>query len=250
MPKNSSNSQFTRTIEFLSPEGFEKLQNSTVVIVGLGGVGSHATMALARSGVGSFRLVDCDQVTPTSLNRHAVALPSDVDLLKVDVVGRYIQAINASAQVQTSALFAHTDTMDSILEGQPDFVVDAIDSLNPKVALLRACSERNIPVVTSMGASSRRDPSLVRVAPLDQTQVCPLAKHVRKRLRRQGVAPDMMAVFSIETPVPALPPDESEPRYDQGRIRNRLPSLAMLPGIFGYALASVVIQSIAGYPNQ
>jgi tRNA A37 threonylcarbamoyladenosine dehydratase len=212
----------------------------------MGGVGSHAALALARSGVGRLLLVDFDEVTPSSLNRHAVAVAADLGRSKAAVTAERISALCADLQVEVVKSFVDAETVSSLLTDTPDFVVDAIDSLNPKVTLLAACVERGLAVVSSMGASSRVDPTQVSIAPLDRTQVCPLARQVRKRLRRRDVPLErVIAVYSTEEPRGVLPPDASEPRLERGRVRNALPSLCTLPGVFGYTLASVVIGELA-----
>ena len=252
MPDDSSASkgpevppQFTRTVDMLGLEGFERLRRAFVVVVGLGGVGSHAAVALARSGVGRLRLVDFDDVTWSSLNRHAVATPDDVGQLKVEVVGRFVERIHPRLVVEPVDAFFDADSADALLAGEPDVVVDAIDGLTPKVALLRSCVEQGLSVVSSMGAAARSDPSKVRVGPIFESQGCPLARKVRQRLRRLGVTGGITAVYSVEPGRDPLPPDETEARLDRGRVRNRLPSLSTIPGIFGYALASVVIRDLA-----
>jgi len=258
MPSSSSAStdglsQFSRTVDLLGAEGFARLRRAFVVVIGLGGVGSHAAVGLARAGLGRLRLVDFDAVTATSLNRHAVALPEHVGRPKAQVVADFVARIHPSIEVDAREAFFHDDTAAELLGGDPDLVLDAIDSLNPKVALLEACTARGLAVVTSLGASSRTDPGKVRVAPLDQTRGCPLGKALRKRLRRRGVdLSRVTAVHSIERPGPTLPPDGGEGWYGDGRPRNRLPSLSTLPGVFGYAAANAAILAIAraGHPEQ
>lgn len=237
--------RFARTIDMLGLDGFERLRSSFVVVMGLGGVGSHAAVALARSGIGRIRLVDFDTVTESSLNRHAVACPGDVGRDKVELVAARMRAINPDLEVEECRAFFHEETADALLAGPPDYVVDAIDSLTPKVVLLKSCGERGIPVIGCMGASARRDPSLVRVGLLGETQGCPLARMLRKRLRKQGVALDIPVVYSTEPAGAVLPPDDAEERYERGRVRNRLPSLPTLPAMFGNAAAQVVIEALS-----
>ena len=251
MPKSSSPSiedlaQFSRTVDLLGQEGFDRLRRAFVVVIGLGGVGSHAAVGLARAGVGRLRLVDFDAITATSLNRHAVALPEHVGRPKAQVVADHIARIHPSIEVDPRESFFHEDTANDLLGGEPDCVVDAIDSLNPKVGLLETCAGRGLTVVTSLGASSRVDPGKVRVSRLDQSRGCPLGKALRKRLRRREVdLAKIIAIHSIEQPAPTLPPDDSEGWYGDGRRRNRLPSLSTLPGVFGYAAANAAILAIA-----
>lgn len=237
--------QLTRTVDMLGEKGVRRLLASRVVVVGLGAVGSHAAVALARSGVGWFRLVDFDVVTHSSLNRHAVATLDDIDRLKVRVVAEQLRRLLGGVGVDERETFLDGESVGEVLAGDIDYVIDAIDSLGPKVTLLDECLRSGIPVVSSMGAASRSDPTQLEIATLDQTYACPLAKHLRKRLRRRSAELERVtAVFSSERPVAPLPPDESDPRLERGRVRNRLPSLSTLPAIFGNAAASVVIREL------
>lgn len=251
MPSPSSPSAeaagaFTRNIDLVGEEGFRRLRASRVAVLGLGGVGSHAAVALARAGIGHVRLVDFDKVTASGLNRHAVARLEDVGQPKVEVVGQQLRAIAPEMTVEQVPLFFHEESMEEILGGGLDMVVDAIDSFTPKVVLLSRCVARALPVVSSMGASARVDPTLMRVGDLSETRVCPLARAVRKALAKKGVRSGVTCVFSEEAPLPPLPPDDNDEVLPRGRTRNRLPSLSVMPGIFGYAVAGQVIQRLAG----
>lgn len=242
--------RFDRTRELLGDGAFSKLRSASVTVIGLGGVGAHTALALARSGVGALTLVDCDLVTPTSLNRSPVALPGDVGRPKAEVLAGHFATSCPDTRITALQLFFHLDTAGEVLDLEPDVVVDAIDSLNPKAALLECCLAKGIPVVSSMGASGRTDPSLVRTGDLSETAGCPLARHLRKYLRRRGVIGEIPCVWSVE---PAgnrtLPPDLEGLPQERGRLRNRIPSSIVMPGIFGYALASLVIRLLsAGSP--
>ena len=256
MPRASSTSpedlsQFARTVDMLSTAGFERLRRASVVVIGLGGVGSHAAMGLARAGIRRLRLVDFDEITISSLNRHAVALPEDVGRPKARVVAEVIGRLHPSIEAEAREQFFHEDTAAEILAGEPDCVIDAIDSLNPKVALLQTCVDRGLSVITSLGASSRTDPGKVRVDRLDRSRGCPLGKALRKRLRRRRVdLTRITAVYSIEQPGPTLPPDDEDGWYGEGRPRNRLPSLSTMPGVFGYAAANTALLAIARPANE
>lgn len=252
MRKSSSDStdkaqdMFARTIDLLGEEGFRALEEARVLVVGLGGVGSHAAVALARVGVGKLRLVDFDDVTWSSLNRHACAVRSDVGKPKVDVLRRFLSEVNPALDIDTQKVFFHDDTADAVFSGSWDLVLDAIDSVTPKIALLRQCVERRLPVVSSMGASARTNPTLLRVGDINETRVCPLARVIRRGLRQHGIRSGIRAVYSIEAPLSPLPPEECEETLKRGRVRSRLPSLSALPGIFGYAVAAVAIGELSG----
>jgi tRNA A37 threonylcarbamoyladenosine dehydratase len=252
MPSDSSGSdlpleRFSRTVDFLGEEGFSRLRRAFVVIVGLGGVGSHAALALARAGIGRLRLVDCDDVVWSNLNRHAVATVSDVGQKKAKVVEKHLCHIQPEIDIDPVHAFFNADTAPELLGGSPDFVIDAIDGLSTKVHLLRYCVENGLKVVSSMGASSRSNPAKVRVADISRTAMCPLARLVRRRLRRQGIDRGVTAIYSEEQARKPLPPDQGDPPVGGGRVRNRQPSLSTMPGIFGYAAANEVILRLAGF---
>jgi len=200
--------------------------------------------------VGRIRLVDFDQVTASGLNRHAVARLADVGLAKVQVVGDHLRAIAPELQLEQQQVFFHEDTADALLGDGLDMLVDAIDSFTPKVTLLAACVERGLPVISSMGASARTDPTLLRVGDLSETRVCPLARAVRRGLSKRGIKRGITCVYSEEAPLPPLPPDEGDEVMQRGRVRNRLPSLSVMPGVFGYAAAGAAILRLAGVDPQ
>jgi tRNA threonylcarbamoyladenosine dehydratase len=238
--------RFDRVVDFLGEEEFQKVRNASIAVIGLGGVGCHAAIALARSGIGKLLLVDHDLLTETSLNRNPIAGPDDCGLFKTDILTKQLRESCPHTSIDTMNSFFHSDTADSILDPAPDAVVDAIDSLNPKAALLEYCVIHRIPVFSSMGASGRRDPSLVRTGDLSDTRGCPLAKQLRKYLRKRGVSGGISCVYSIE---PAgdhsLPPDMDDLILEKGRVRNRIPSLIVMPGIFGYTLAGMVLDHLS-----
>jgi len=237
--------RFTRTVDLYGAEGFARIRAAAVTVVGLGGVGSHAALAVARSGIGALHLIDFDAVTESSLNRLTAAGPADVGLPKVDVVARHLATSCPDTRTRVSAEFFQADAAARLLAPPCDLVIDAIDSLNPKVALLAYCVHHGLPVVSSMGAAGRRDVAKVRVDDIADTRGCPLARRVRRLLRLAGVATGIACVYSIEPGVGALPPDEEEPQLGPGRVRRHLPSSIALPGIFGYGLASVALDRIA-----
>ena len=238
---------FGRTIDLLGEAAFARLNAAFVVVVGLGGVGSHAAVALARAGTGRLRLIDVDVVTESSLNRHACAVRADVGRQKTHVVRDYLRAIRPDMEIECFETFFHDHSAAELLSGSPDYVLDAIDSLNPKVALLEYCVRNGLKVVSSMGASGRTDPTLLEVADIRCTKKCPLARFVRRRLRNRGINEGIECVFSTQEAADPLPPqdDEDDNHYWRGRKRNRLPSLSTMPGIFGYSCAGVIIKRIA-----
>ncbi|MFA6689450.1 MAG: tRNA threonylcarbamoyladenosine dehydratase [Sphaerochaetaceae bacterium] len=245
--------RFLRISRLLGEDVVEILHGKFVVIVGLGAVGGYALEALTRSGIGRLRLVDFDTVSVTNLNRQILALESTIGRKKVDVAKERVLDINPEAQVQALEAFAHEQTLSEILAGEPDLVIDAIDSLNPKCALLQGTYERGIPLISSMGAALRRDPSLVRTADLMDTWGCPLARQVRTNLRKRGVGRGIQVVFSPELVRFAYRPPEEEEHadfneqiIDRGRRRNVLGSLPTVTGIFGLTLAHLALDNLVG----
>lgn len=238
--------RFARTREFLGEEGFARVRAARVTVAGLGGVGSHAAVALARNGLGRLLLVDFDMVTPSSLNRSPFAGPGAVGLPKADVLRAHLGETCPDTVCECRRMFIDPSCARDLLDPAPDFLVDAIDSLNPKVALIAECLAARIPLVSSMGASRRSDPSTVRVADISLTSGCPLARKVRQHLARRGVRSGFRCVFSADAPqAPPGPPDASESLEGRGRVRRRLPGLGTIPGIFGYACASEVLTALA-----
>jgi tRNA A37 threonylcarbamoyladenosine dehydratase len=241
----SPSERFTRTIDLYGEAGFASVRSANVLICGLGGVGAHAALALARSGVGALKLVDFDLVTMSSLNRNPVAAPADVDRPKAEVLAEHLARTCPDTRVTAVREFVHDDTLEALLTPAPDLVVDAIDSLNPKLALLAHCLSSGQAVVSSMGAAGRRDVAALRSGDLWNSRGCPLASRVRKFLRRRGVTAPLPCVWSEEPPAAALPPDLSDHTLERGRVRNRLPSAIAVPGTAGYALASLALERLA-----
>ncbi len=254
--KNSSNSppsgttrpavpeRFGRTADLYGAEGFACIRAARVAVLGLGGVGGHAALALARSGVGELLLVDFDLVTASSLNRSPFAGPADVGRPKVEVAAENLARTCPDTLVDIRQEFCHAETLPGLFEPPPAWTVDAIDSLNPKVTLLAYCMQNGLPVISSMGAAARKDFTRVGVGDLSATESCPLARQVRQRLRRRGISGGFTCVYSTETQAGALPPDLGDRTYERGRVRNRLPSQMSMPGIFGYALAAIVLERL------
>lgn len=242
--------RFARTCEFYGPEAFLRIRAASVAVIGLGGVGAHAAAALARNGVGRLLVVDSDILTESSLNRSPFAGPADVGCMKAGALARHLAATCPDTSVESSEVFVDDANIEELLRFGPDLLVDSIDSLNPKVALLEACVTSGLTVVSSMGASRRQDPSCIRVDDISRTSVCPLARKVRSYLGRRGIRSGIRCVFSIEVPpVEAGPADDSELLQRRGRIRRRLPGIGPLPGIFGYACAAEALRLLSFQPR-
>lgn len=248
MSDHAAASSLTRTSAYFGAEGMARLRAATVAIVGLGGVGSHAACALARNGVGGVRLVDFDSVTASSLNRHAVATPADVGRAKVTVLGEALARINPSLAVDGRQAFFAQDSKATLLEAPLSFVIDAIDSVGPKVELLGACVAMGLPVISCLGAAGRIRGESVRLADIFDSHTCPLARMIRKRLHQAGLRAAIPAIFSPEVPCAPLPPDDQDPFLARGRRRRQLPSVGVVPAIVGYAAAGFVLRTLAGEP--
>ncbi|KAK0749228.1 hypothetical protein B0T18DRAFT_436818 [Schizothecium vesticola] len=259
--------QLARNRVFLGPEGLEKLRNAFVIIVGVGGVGSHAAAALARSGVSKLRLVDFDQVTLSSLNRHAVATLADVGIPKVQCLQRRLMAITPWVRFDLRGEKFEGKVAPSLLESwegeggqKPDFVIDAIDNIESKVELLKYCHDHDIPVISSMGAGTKSDPTRIMVGDIGTSTDDGLSRTTRRRLKLLGVTAGIPVVYSTEKmgegKAALLPVAEEE--FQKGQVGDLgplpdfrvriLPVLGTMPAVFGYTLANHIILKIAGYP--
>ncbi len=241
--------RFTRLVDFYGVDGFRRIRAARVAVVGLGGVGSHAAAALARSGIGGLLLVDFDLVTASSLNRNAAAGPADVGRPKAEVLAEHLARSCPDTAVETRREFCDAKLAPVLFDPRPDWVIDAVDGLNPKVDLLEYCVRVRLPVASSMGASAHHDVTRLRAGDLSESRICPLARQVRLRLRRRGIADGVLCVWSVEPPGAPLAPDLGDRILDRGRVRNRLPSQITVPGAFGYTLAALVLERLAGGPT-
>lgn len=217
------------------------LQKAHVLVAGCGAVGGFAIEALARSGIGHLTIVDNDVVSITNINRQLVALHSTLGQKKVDVMRKRILDIAPEIKVDIVDKLINAESVEEILTCQPDFVVDAIDSLNPKVCLIEALVKAGIPFVSSMGAAMKTRPELVRVAKMKDSYQCPLAAFIRKRLRRRDVVLDFPVVYSPERPDKAHLKMPDEVAQKSGRVRHEMGSLPTLTGIFGLTAAQVTL---------
>jgi tRNA A37 threonylcarbamoyladenosine dehydratase len=240
---------FERMALLIGEEGLAKLASQSVEIVGIGGVGSWAAEALARCGVGSFVLVDCDLIQESNINRQVHALASTLGRPKVEVMGERILDINPKARVDAVQEFFSGENGEALLRPGITFVVDAIDTLPSKVELIILAKRRGIPVISSMGAGNKLDPSRFELADLFRTSVCPLARAMRKELRARGVD-SLEVVYSREEPLHPLAMGEGG-GGGAGTVRERggkkkIGSIAFVPSAAGLLLASAVVREILG----
>jgi len=232
---------FERSLLVFGEHGLQQLNQSHVLVAGVGGVGGFVIEALARAGVGKITIVDHDVVSVSNINRQIIALHSTVGLYKVDVMKQRVADINPDCEIVSLNTFLKAADMEALFETKFDYVVDAIDSLNSKVSLVEVAYRSGLKVVSSMGAGRRIDPSKIELVDVSKTHGCGLARQFRQRLRKRGISKGIATVFSTELPMPAGPMEEIEGA--RGRVVNGTASY--MPGIFGLMLSGFVIKEIA-----
>jgi tRNA A37 threonylcarbamoyladenosine dehydratase len=237
--------QFERAGILIGDEGVERLAACHIFLAGLGGVGSWCAEALARAGIGRMTLVDHDTVAVSNINRQLPALFSTVGQTKAEVMAQRVRDINPDCDLRVVTRFIDPENVDDLLPGDVDYVVDCIDSLNCKVALIASARRRGLPIAASMGAGNKLDVTRVRVADIAKTSVCPLAREVRQRLRRLGIEKGVRCVYSDE---PGRAPRAPEPT-SHGRARAVNGTISYLPPLFGLMLAGVVIGDLLDAPS-
>ncbi len=238
---------FARTEQLLGPRAMETIKGASIAVFGLGAVGSFAVEALARTGVGRLTLVDFDRVDVSNINRQLLALHSTVGREKAELAAERVRDIHPGCQVSLKSAFINAGSLEDLLTEDLDVVVDAIDGLNSKISLLSRAVTMGLPVVSSMGAAGRTDISMIRVGDISETEVCPLARVVRRRLHRRGIFKGIRAVYSIEPPLnkqPFKPEDTVDALPDHGRSRPPIGTVVWVPGAFGLAVAGEVIRLV------
>jgi tRNA A37 threonylcarbamoyladenosine dehydratase len=231
-----------RTHILLGDEKLAKLQNAHVLVVGLGGVGAYAAEQIARAGVGQMTIVDGDIVQPSNRNRQLPALFSTQGMAKAEVVSRRLLDINPELKLTVVGTFLKDEAIPELLSTRFDYVVDAIDTLSPKVYLIMTALEKGYPLISSMGAGGKLDPSKIAVADISESYNCNLARMIRKRLSKFGIKKGFDVVFSSE-----LVPREFiiETEGEQNK-KSTVGTISYLPAVFGCFLASVVIRNLIG----
>ncbi len=228
--------RWSRTRLLIGAEACSLLAEARITVVGLGGVGSFAAEGLARCGVGNLTLVDSDRVVVSNINRQLIALTSTINQAKVDVVAKRVKDINPECKIESCAIRCNKDTIKHLLRNRPHYVVDAIDSVMDKVVLIQQCLERNIPIISAMGAGNRLDPTKFEVADISKTHTCPLARKLRHELRKVGIQEGIRVVYSREKPI----------KVESG---NPIGSISFVPSVAGLILASVVIRDFLNTYN-
>ena len=231
-----------RTEMLFGEVGCARLKAATVVVVGVGGVGGFAAEMLARAGVGHLVVVDSDEVSVTNRNRQILALTSTVGHPKCEVLKARLEDINPEIKVTTIESYVTGENNEELFgDLKIDFLVDAIDTLTPKIYLIKYCLDRGIPMVSSMGAGAKVDATAVRIADISETRMCPLAHMLRKRLHKIGIYTGFKAVFSVEEPR-----RESVVIEESRNKKSQVGTVSYLPSVFGAACAQVAILQIVG----
>ena len=247
--------QFSRTELLLGKEAMEKLKNSRVAVFGVGGVGGYVCEALVRSGVGAFDLIDDDKVCLTNLNRQIIATRKTIGKYKTDVMKERILDINPDADVRIHQCFFLPENADDFPFEEYDYIVDAVDTVTAKIALVMKAKELNVPIISSMGAGNKLDGSQFKVADIYKTKVCPLAKVMRRELKKRGVK-KLKVVYSEEQPIQPIedmsiscrancicPPGAKHKCTERRAIPG---SVAFVPSVVGLIIAGEVVKDIAG----
>ena len=235
---------YSRTEFLLGKEAMQKLRLSRVAIFGLGGVGGYAAEALARSGIGALELIDHDTISITNLNRQILATRETVGMPKAEAAAQRIHSIDPEIQVVARQTFFGPDTTGDFHFENYDYIIDAIDTVTGKLALVTAAKAAGTPIICAMGAGNKLDPTAFQVADIHETSVCPLARIMRKECRKRGID-RLKVVYSQEDPIPCpLPPDDPAwAELPEGR--NALPgSCAFVPSVMGLILAGEVIKDL------
>lgn len=233
--------RFSREELLIGTEGLAKLQGSRVAVFGIGGVGGYVVEALARSGIGALDLFDGDAVSLTNINRQIIALEDTVGRLKVEAARERVLGINPACRVEAHALFFTPENAGQVDFSQYDYVADAIDTVTSKIELILRCRQAGTPVISCMGAGNKFDPTAFRVAPLEKTSVCPLARVMRRELNRRGVT-GVKAVYSTEESAVPAAAQEGDQKGTAGRPTPG--SLAFVPSVAGLILAGEIVKDL------
>lgn len=235
-------SWLSRTEALTGREALEQLSRSHVMVLGLGGVGSYAAEFICRAGVGRMTIIDGDTVDPSNRNRQLPALATNHGVAKAEIMKERLLSINPELELQVVQDFVIPEKIPALLDMAPDYCVEAIDSITPKLFFIRQATERRIPFVSSMGAGGKVDPTKIRIADISKSYNCKLAQHIRKKLRKHGIQEGVKVAFSTE-----LPKKESLLYTDGSNFKkSAYGTMSYLPAAFGGAIASVAIREIIG----
>ncbi|AIQ70589.1 tRNA threonylcarbamoyladenosine dehydratase [Paenibacillus graminis] len=240
--------QFSRTELAIGPEGLEIMKNSTVAVLGIGGVGAMAVEALARTGIGRIILIDKDSVDITNINRQIHALTTTIGQNKTDLMVERIKLINPECEAIALNMFYTEETYEELFKYKLDFVIDASDTIIYKIHIIKECLARGIPMISSMGAANKMDPTRFQVADISKTSMDPIARVIRQKLRKEGIKKGVKVVFSTEEPVkpredvteqivPANAPDRRKAKQPPA-------SNSFVPPVVGLIMVSVAVRDL------
>ena len=245
--------QFSRTELLIKSEGIEKLKNSKIAVFGIGGVGSFVVEGLVRAGVGNFVLIDDDKICLTNLNRQIIATRKTIGKYKVDVAKERILEINPDAKVETYQEFYMPDSKTNIINKEIDYVIDCVDTVTAKIEIIEKCKKLNIPVISSMGTGNKLDPSKFEITDIFKTSICPLAKVMRKELKKRNID-NLKVIYSKEEPIKIDDNSNSSCKTNcicppgakrKCTIRNQVPgSISFVPSVAGLMIAGEVVRDI------
>lgn len=234
-----------RTSLLLGEEKLNRLRQSHVLVVGLGGVGAYAAEMLVRAGIGRMTIADADVVAPSNINRQLVALHSTIGRPKAEILAERLRDINPEIELEVIVKYIRDEETYTLLDAAPyDYVVDAIDTLSPKLALIKGALDRGLRIVSSMGAGAKTDPTQLQIADIAKTHHCPLAHMLRKRLHKLGIRKGFRAVFSPE-PIR----EGAMIICEEQNKKSNVGTISYLPAIFGIGCASVVVRDLLGELN-
>ncbi|MFT3903070.1 MAG: tRNA threonylcarbamoyladenosine dehydratase [Niabella sp.] len=233
-----------RTSLLIGEDSVHALTKKHVMVVGLGGVGSYAAEFICRAGIGKMTIIDGDVVDPTNRNRQLPALATNHGVSKADIMGERLKAINPELQLKVIKAFINPDMVTHLFDERPDYIAEAIDSVSPKLKFLRKAYAEKLPLVSSMGAGGKLDPTKLQVADISKTYNCPFAQHIRKMLKRDKIYKGIKVVFSPEEP------NKESLMYTDGSHfkKSAYGTISYLPAAFGAVLSSVVIRDLIAQP--
>jgi tRNA A37 threonylcarbamoyladenosine dehydratase len=237
---------FERTRRLLGGEALDRLRGARVAVFGLGGVGGYVCEALVRSGVGRFDLIDHDRISVTNLNRQIIATQDTLGRPKAEAMRERMLSVNPEADIRIRDCFFLPENADSIPFGEYDYVADAVDTVAAKIALVLKAREAGVPVISSMGAGNRLDPGRLRVSDLYETSMCPLARVMRRELKKRGVE-SLKVVWSDE---PALRPEPEEEPQESSLRRSTPGSAVFVPAAAGLMMAAEIVRDLSRGPGQ
>jgi tRNA threonylcarbamoyladenosine dehydratase len=238
----TNNNWQERTLLLFEEEKIETLNRSNILVAGLGGVGAYAAEMLCRAGIGRMTIIDGDKVQPSNINRQLPALQSTIGMRKAALMKERLHDINPQLELTVIDEFIRDERTNEILAEPFDYVVDAIDTLSPKVFLIKQALSNHLPLVSSMGAGGKSDPSLIKVADFSETWQCNLARILRKRLKNFGIRGGFKTVFSPEL----VDEDTMLPIFNEPNKKTTVGTISYMPAIFGCTIASVVIRDLLG----